>query len=141
MGALTMTKAEREAFLADLHVAVFAVARTKGPPLVAPVWYRYVPGGEVELSFDATSEKLRLVQATGQASVCVQTEVAPYKYVTVEGPTSVGGPDDELRHFLARQYLGPEMGDLYLQATAGSDAVTVRLTPDRWRTTDYTKFG
>jgi nitroimidazol reductase NimA-like FMN-containing flavoprotein (pyridoxamine 5'-phosphate oxidase superfamily) len=37
--ALTMTKEEREAFLADIHVAVISVAENGHRPLVVPIWY------------------------------------------------------------------------------------------------------
>ena len=46
MSEFTMSKAEREAFLAGVHVGVLAVERDDGPPLASPVWYRYWPGGE-----------------------------------------------------------------------------------------------
>jgi hypothetical protein len=141
MSALSMTTAEREAFLAELHVGVFAVDRPGAPPLVAPVWYGYEPGGDVHLLFAESSEKLRLAEAAGQASLCVQTEVMPYKYVTVEGPTVVGAVDLDLKRDLARRYLGPEVGDLYLEATAGTTGPVVRLTPTRWRTSDYARIG
>ena len=45
--ALTMTKEEREAFLADVHVAVVSVVEDGHGPLVVPIWYSYEPGGEV----------------------------------------------------------------------------------------------
>jgi hypothetical protein len=90
--------------------------------------------------FEAASEKIKLVEATGQASLCVQSESVPYKYVTVEGPAVVGTADDEVERALAYRYLGPEMGDLYLKATAASVSQVVRLTPTRWRTVDYTPF-
>jgi nitroimidazol reductase NimA-like FMN-containing flavoprotein (pyridoxamine 5'-phosphate oxidase superfamily) len=37
--ALTMTKDEREAFLADIHVAVISVAEDGQGPLVVPIRY------------------------------------------------------------------------------------------------------
>ena len=77
MGALRMSTTERESFLADLHVGVLAVERADGPPLVTPVWYRYQPGAEVELSTDASSVKGRLLAAAGRATLCAQREELP----------------------------------------------------------------
>ena len=37
--SLTMTNEEREAFLADVHVAVISVAEDGHGPLVVPIWY------------------------------------------------------------------------------------------------------
>jgi nitroimidazol reductase NimA-like FMN-containing flavoprotein (pyridoxamine 5'-phosphate oxidase superfamily) len=140
MGELTMSKDDREAFLAEPHVAVISLARKDAPALAAPVWYRYEPGGDVLLSLEAESEKIRLIEAAGHASRCVQKEAMPYKYVTVEGPTALDEPDDGLEGFLARRYLGDEIAELYLQAIEGSVSRVVRLRIDRWRTVDYTKM-
>ena len=41
-----MTKEEREAFLADLHVGVISIAEEGRGPLTVPIWYSYEPGGE-----------------------------------------------------------------------------------------------
>ena len=49
MSALTMTKAEREAFLAGVHVGVLGVAQDGSSPLTVPVWYSYEPGGTVNV--------------------------------------------------------------------------------------------
>ena len=43
MSNLTMSKDEREAFLADLHVGVFSVVGEGDAPLTAPIWYSYEP--------------------------------------------------------------------------------------------------
>jgi PPOX class probable F420-dependent enzyme len=115
-------------------------ARDGGAPLAVPVWYSYEPGGDVVFVFASASEKIKLVEATGQASLCVQSEAMPYKYVTVEGPVVVGGVDDEMERSLAHRYLGAEIGDMYLQAIAATVSRVVRLTPTRWRTVDYTPF-
>jgi PPOX class probable F420-dependent enzyme len=138
MSELTMTKSEREAFLADLHVGVITVARDGEAPLAVPVWYSYEPGGVVVFDFATGSEKLKLLELSGQASLCVQNEVMPYKYVTVEGPTAISDVDDEVERSLAHRYLGAEIGEIYLDSVADTVSRVVRLTPTRWRTTDYT---
>ena len=89
-------------------------------------------------SFESDSEKMRLVEAAGEASLCVQNETMPYKYVTVEGPAVVGEVDDDVERALAHRYLGPEIGDLYLKSIEDSVSRVVRLTPSRWLTVDYT---
>ena len=47
MSEIGMTRAEREAFLAEVHVAVVAIAEEGRAPLAVPVWYAYEPGGEI----------------------------------------------------------------------------------------------
>ncbi len=139
MGDLAMTEDERQAFLADLHVGVLAVERSDGPPLAVPVWYRYSPGGDVELSTETGSVKGRLLRTAGRASLCVQKEDFPYAYVSVEGPIAFDDPDHETRVDIASRYLGPEMGKAYVEGTSGDD-VLIRLTPERWFSVDYAKL-
>lgn len=144
MSEFGMTREEREAFLADTHVAVVAIAEAGRAPLAVPVWYAYEPGGEIRFVTGPSSRKGRLLEQAGRASLCVQTEAAPYKYVSVEGPASLGPVNYErdVRQ-IALRYLGPEMGEMYLAATADVRAsegtVLVRLQPQRWYTVDYGK--
>lgn len=142
--SLKMTKAEREAFLADLHVGVISIAEKDRGPLSAPIWYDYEPGGEVWILTGRNSRKGRLLAGAGRFSLVAQTEAAPYKYVSVEGPiTSIEKPDLE-RHErpMAHRYLGREFGDGYIEATRtddGVDNILVKMRPERWLTTDYAK--
>ena len=137
-----MTKDEREAFLAGQHIGVLAVAGGGGAPVVTPIWYSYEPGGEVVLTTDRGSPKAGALRDAGAASFCVQTETAPYQYVVVEGPVTIAdGVYPSWRRALSRRYLGDELGDLYTDSTMEHEAtaITVRLTPERWRTVDYAK--
>jgi PPOX class probable F420-dependent enzyme len=142
---LTMTVAEREDFLAGLHVAVLSVEDPGRGPLAVPVWYSYAPGGTVSVVTGGHSVKAGLLRAAGRFSLCVQSESMPYRYVSVEGPiTAVDDtvlPDE--RRALAHRYLGAEGGDLYVASTAdqAADSVAFRMSPERWRTTDYGKLG
>ena len=61
--SLSMTKAEREAFLADLHVAVVSIPEAGAAPVTAPIWYRYQPGGQIEFITDRDSRKGRQLAA------------------------------------------------------------------------------
>jgi uncharacterized protein len=140
MTALTMSRTEREQFLAEVHVAVLAVESADGAPTIAPVWYLYEQGGDVLISTGATSTKRKLLEAAGRASLCAQREEAPYAYVTVEGPVAINDATQELRLALAVRYLGEELGRVYLESVADEADVEVRLTPQRWRTTDYGKL-
>src|SRR5580693_7451512 len=80
------TEAEREAFLAEKHVAVLSVAATDGrPPASVPIWYGYVPGGDILVNTGAGSRKARLVEEAGKVTLVAQREEPPYQYVVVEG--------------------------------------------------------
>jgi len=140
MGTLAMTQAEREQFLADLHVGVLGIERSDGPPLVVPVWYIYEPGGDVWFLTDADSVKGRLLQQSMRISLCAQTESLPYKYVSVEGSVTVSPADKELHNRpMAHRYLGPIGGDRYVEHEDNSTSVKVSMRPERWFTVDYSK--
>ena len=140
MSELSMSKQERDDFLAALHVGVLAVARPEGPPLLTPVWYRYAPGGAVELNTEHSSEKARLLELAGHASLCVQREELPYAYVTVEGPVEIEATDRATRVDIATRYLGDEMGTAYVDGSPAADDIVIRLQPVRWRTSDFAKL-
>lgn len=142
-----MTKAEREAFLAETHVAIIAAADGSRGPLTVPVWYAYERGRDLRFVTGGGSRKAKLLGRAGRLGLCVQTETAPYKYVSIEGPVVIGEPIDFERDYrqIAHRYLGPQMGEAYLQMTAADREtganVLVRMTPERWYTVDYSKMG
>src|SRR5262245_53789442 len=112
-----MSRAEREAFLADVHVGVLTVYVGEGRgPLATPVWYNYQPGGLVSINTGAGSGKARAIAAAGRFSLCAQDEAPPYKYVTVEGPAVIEPAELADRVSIARRYLGTEGGDTWIAA-------------------------
>ena len=143
MSELTMTKSEREQFLAGIHVGVLGITADGRAPLTVPVWYSYEPGGEIRFITGGASRKAVLLEPAGRASLCAQTETAPYQYVSVEGPVTIERRvDPDERRAIAHRYLGQEFGDAYYDATEAESAanVTVRLAPERWLTVDYHKM-
>ncbi len=142
-----MSRAEREAFLADVHVGVLGVddPRNGGAPLVVPIWYSYAPGGTVVIQTGRDSVKARLIRAAGRFSLCAQQEAPPYRYVSVEGPVvEVADPADPVdREAIAIRYLGEREAKAYLAATGDqlTDDITFRMRPERWRTADFTSFA
>ena len=135
-----MTKAERDAFLRDVHVAIVAIDEPGRGPLAMPIWYLVDDDGDVLLSMDGGSLKARLLAAAGRATLTVQTETAPYRYVSIEGPASIGpATHDPLE--LASRYLGPKLGQWYVDTNPTTeDTVTVRIHPEHWRTYDFAKM-
>ncbi len=145
--SLSMTKNERETFLADVRVGIISIADPGRGPLIAPIWYGYEPGGDLWIVTDRKSRKGVLLEKESRFSLCAQTEDPPYKYVSVEGPITSIAPADlekEVRP-LAHRYLGKQGGDGYIEATGGGErgsSITVRMQPERWLTVDYAKqFG
>ena len=143
--SIAMTKREREAFLADVHVGVISIPEAGRGPLTVPIWYAYDPGGEIRVVTGRASRKGQLLARAGRFSLCAQAETPPYKYVSVEGPILAIENADIERNLrpLARRYLGAEMGDQYVERTRHeadhAESVLVWMRPERWLTADFAK--
>ena len=134
-----MTRAEREAFLADLHVGVLSVADPGRGPLSVPIWY-LVDDGDVIMGMSGTSKKARLLRDAGRGTLVAQTEDPPYRFVSVEGPVVIEADRrDDL--VMATRYLGPEFGAWYAENNPSTEeSVVARLTPEHWNTMDFGKL-
>ena len=140
--SLSMSRAEREAFLAGVHVGVLTVSAGDGlGPLATPVWYIYQPGGQVRVTTGGNSRKARAITAAGRFSLCAQDEAPPFKYVTVEGPAVIEPAELAERIAIARRYLGTEQGDAWIAANPEVDDVMIRMTPEHWHTADFGKVA
>ncbi|WP_225726608.1 MULTISPECIES: pyridoxamine 5'-phosphate oxidase family protein [unclassified Nocardia] len=135
-----MTEAEREAFLADLHVGVIAVERPDRAPLSVPIWYAYEPGGEVVIWTEIGSVKEKLISAAGRFSITAQVEQPPYRYVTAEGSVTGTEPAtaDAVRPIAVR-YFGEQEGADFVEKNLGANSIIIRMRPERWLSTDYSK--
>ena len=67
--SLKMTREEREAFLAGLHVGIISIAEAGRGPLAVPIWYGYAPGGDLWIVTEGDSRKAKLL-STRSASAC-----------------------------------------------------------------------
>ena len=140
-----MTKQAREEFLAAPRVAVLSVAGDETrPPLSAPTFYGYTPGGDITVFTGTerrTPRKLRHIVEKGQVTLVVQREEPPYAYVTVEGTvTRIDAPPTEEqmvaiadRYMPAEHALGFARGELDDPETK---LTVITIRPDRWLTSD-----
>jgi nitroimidazol reductase NimA-like FMN-containing flavoprotein (pyridoxamine 5'-phosphate oxidase superfamily) len=143
--SLAMTVQEREAYFADVHVAIVSVADDSGgAPLAVPIWYDYRPGEEISLITARDSRKTALIRAAGRVTVAAQNGEPPYRYASVEGPVTAieESVTVEQRWELAKRYLGPEGADEYIESTPGltEQMVHILVRPEHWLTQDYTKI-
>lgn len=133
-----MTEHERDEFLAERRVAVLAIGREGKGPLCAPVWYRRSPDGAFEIAMADASAKAGRLRASGRATLCIQDEGRPYRYVTAEGSVSLRVLTAEERHQIltdiASRYLGPDAGAAYADNFPGHEEALVTITVERWRT-------
>ena len=137
---VAMSAAEREEFLAGVHVGVLsAAAGAAGQTLAVPVWYSYQPGGLLTVLTGRRSRKAAAIRTAGRFSLCVQDDHPPYRYVSVEGPV-VGEVelDPAERLAMARRYLGAEGGDRYVANNPDPERqnVVFRMRPERWLSQD-----
>jgi nitroimidazol reductase NimA-like FMN-containing flavoprotein (pyridoxamine 5'-phosphate oxidase superfamily) len=138
-----MSLAEREEFLAGVHVGVLSAAvGTAGRTLAIPVWYSYQPGGLLTVLTGRRSRKAGAIRAASRFGLCVQDDSPPYRYVSVEGPVvSEEELDPAERLAMARRYLGSAGGDRYV--TDNSDPehenVAFRMRPEHWLSQDQGK--
>lgn len=130
-----MTQEEAEAFLADVHVGVFSIEHPGHGPLTLPVWYLF-QDGEVLFYTDSTTLKARLIGPDSRATLVAQNENPPYKYVSVEGPVRIE-PRGDFNPQMAIRYLGERAGRAYAAQSSSPDAVVITITPQRWRSVDY----
>jgi nitroimidazol reductase NimA-like FMN-containing flavoprotein (pyridoxamine 5'-phosphate oxidase superfamily) len=142
--SLSMSRAEREAFLAAVHVGVISIERPERSPLAVPIWYSYQPGGALWIMIESGSLKERLLQQSRRFTLCVQDETPPfYKFVSVAGPIVSMVPSDKQRdeRGMAARYLGEELADQYIAATKADPAnrpgVIVTMRPESWITADF----
>jgi len=145
--SLVMSKAEREAFLSEIHVAIISIPEPGRGPLTVPVWYAYDTSGELRVWTGGNSRKAILLQQAKRISICIQQETPPYRYVSAEGPVISTEPirlEQELRPLIYR-YLGEEEGDQFIESlggdTAGTGDILVRMKPERWLSEDYSKLN
>jgi uncharacterized protein len=141
-----MTRREREAFLAEPRIAVLSVAGEEGrPPLAAPCFYAYEPGGQITFFTNTERRRARKVgriEATGRVSLTVQDTAPPYRYVTAEAAV-VGAerrPAAERIVAIAGRYMPREYAEGLAAAELGDDESTFVLyaaRPERWLTADF----
>lgn len=130
---MPMSEADIDALLSEPHVSVLATIGRDGRPAQSPVWHLWRDGAALVLT-DRTSRKWRNISANPSASLCVDTKVAPYRAVILEGAAEeVVGDYRALLREVAVHYLGERGGERYAERSTATDdtSVIVRLTPSR----------
>jgi hypothetical protein len=136
----TLSANERELFLAEAHIAALSVSAGPGRgPLTVPIWYQYVPGGEVWVLTEAASRKAGLIEAAGCFTLMVERVAPTTRYVSVEGPVTRTIPEaDELLLEITQRYLPPEKVPAYLALAKAEfgEQVVIYMRPRRWLSSD-----
>lgn len=137
---MALTREEREAFLAEPHVAALAVDGGMGRgPLTVPIWYGYEPGGDVWILTGRDSRKYGRIQAAGRFSLMVDRLEPTIRYVSVEGPVLRTDPAtiEDLRRMSARYLPADKVdGSVEFAWKNHGEQVLVHLRPERWVSSD-----
>ena len=118
-------------FLSEVHIAILAIHRENRAPHSTPVWYQYEPNDTLWFMADPETQKGKLIRTGTPVSLVMQTETAPYKYVSLAGEISKvakGDMEQELRP-ISRRYLGVKGGDEYVASFENwsSNRYTVKI--------------
>ena len=129
----SLSPERQDALLQELHIVVLAVARWEGSPLATPIWYEYRDG---LLWMDTDVETLhgKLLRARGRATLVVQDERPPYRYVSMEGPVAFHGKDLEVARRISARYMGVKGAEAHLRGVRAQYqpyAEAVSLRPDQ----------
>ena len=118
---------EQRKFAAEVNVAVLATVDGKGRPHATPIWYM-LDGDEIVLSVGRGGQKHRNVERNAEVTLVIDSRKVPYFALMVAGQVEIEPSlNDEQRLALATRYLGEEVGKRYVEMTAGSDSVSLRL--------------
>jgi len=131
-----MSDQARDELLGEVRVGVLGIDRDNKGPLLAPVWYRYSSERGFEICMADSSAKAHRLRAAGKATLCIQDEVRPYRYVSAEGPAQMqlmtNGERDEILRDIAIRYLGADAGNTYADSFPGHPEVLLTLVPQHW---------
>ena len=141
---MPLSREDREAFLAEPHVAALSIA--SGPnrgPLTVPIWYQYTPGGQPWFLTGVGSRKHKLIEAAGYLSLMVERVEPTVRYVSVDGAVAriEEGTDEQLVE-MTRRYLPPEAVEPYLEMARREHgpSVAIHLRPQHWFSADMGGF-
>ena len=141
---MSLSKDEREQFLAEPHVAALSVhAGDDRGPLTVPIWYQYTPGGEPWVLTGLGSRKHKLIVAAGRFTLMVERVEPSVRYVAVDGTVSRIDPStDEHVVEMSTRYIAPDSLDGYLAYARENfgEQVVIHLKPDHWLSADLGSF-
>lgn len=115
------------------RTAKLAVVRADGSPQVAPVWIAR-DGDEIVFLTSADTVKGKSILRDGRVSLCLDNELPPFDFVTINGTTTTSTDPDELLYWAtesARRYMGDELAEQYGRRNAVPPEMVVRVTPTR----------
>lgn len=115
------------------RTAKLAVVRKDGAPQVAPVWIAR-DGDDIVFLTSAETTKGRAILRDGRVSLCLDNELPPFDFVTINGTTTTSTDANDLLHWAtetARRYMGDDLAEQYGRRNAVAPEMVVRVTPTK----------
>lgn len=132
---VAMTAAVRGFLSAGTRTGKLAFVAADGRPLVTPIWF-VVEGldedPEILFNTGRDTAKGRAVQRDPRLAICVDSEVAPYAFVQVQGIATWTEDTDELIRSataIGARYMGPERAADFGKRNGVPGELLVRVRP------------
>jgi PPOX class probable F420-dependent enzyme len=131
-----MSADEVRAFLTSepARPAILGTTRADGRPHVAPIWYAVDDDGSIVFTTGEDTVKGRNLRRAGHAAMTVQDDVAPFSFVTLEGPVAISDALQAVQHWAAiigGRYMGADRAEEYGRRNGVPGELLVRLTPTK----------
>lgn len=130
---------EVQAFLSDgTRTGKLGYVAADGRPLVVPIWFVVARdpdhGDELVFNTGRDTAKGRAVRRDPRLVVCVDSEVAPYGFVQVQGEAVISEDPGELvatATLIGARYMGPDRAEEFGKRNGVPGELVVRLRPTK----------
>jgi PPOX class probable F420-dependent enzyme len=135
-----MSKKEIKRFLMQgTLTGKLATAKKDGSPHVVPIWFTVddndSDNGDIVFTTNSTSVKAKNIQRDNRISICVDDQVPPFSFVSVEGTAKIQHyKHNELLKWatkIAERYMGKKNAEAYGKRNSTEGEVVVRINPTR----------
>lgn len=129
----SLTAEAREFLLKGTRTGKLATVRADGRPHVVPIWF-VLDSDTVVFTTGRNTVKGKNLLRDGRAALCVDEEIAPYAFITIEGTVTMSENQDEMVVWatrIAARYMGEDKAEEYGRRNAVPGEMLVRLTPTK----------
>ena len=132
----SMSESEVRTFLASNppHTGKLATTRLDGSPHVAPIWFALDDDGSIVFNTNEASVKGRTLRRDPRAALCVDDEVPPFSFVTVQGSVEISADPAELLRWatiIGGRYMGADRAAEYGARNGVAGELLCRLRPTK----------
>ena len=116
-----------------------ATAKKDGSPHVVPIWFTVddndSDNGDIVFTTNSTSVKAKNIQRDNRISICVDDQVPPFSFVSVEGTAKIQHyKHNELLKWatkIAERYMGKSNAEAYGRRNSEEGLIIVRIKPTK----------